>query len=219
MPLLLLHFLVIHVGDNFARNGVCLSLSPLLSPPSGILKNSRKLVDNGSRRRIYEETWNYSRLVFHLTKSNLLESKKKESKSVSFRSKTSYYHPSNTSFRIDPISIWYPLFSKQRRGEILQRGLAVGIPCAATPVTGKQVKLEERPRVRPSIEISTAEGPKLALIRGVSRGRDSSPCSSSSLNKYRLVFVERISIARACIKLVCARIHVAYSYREPVPRH
>lgn len=141
MPLLLLHFLVIHVGDNFARNGVCLSLTPLLSPPSGILKNSRKLVDNGSRRRIYEETWNYSRLVFHLTKSNLLESKKKESKSVSFRSKTSYYHPSNTSFRIDPISIWYPLFSKQRRGEILQRGLAVGIPCAATPVTGKQVKL------------------------------------------------------------------------------
>lgn len=128
MPLLLLHFLVIHVGDNFARNGVCLSLSlsPLLSPPSGILKNSRKLVDNGSRRRIYEETWNYSRLVFHLTKSNLLESKKKESKSVSFRSKTSYYHPSNTSFRIDPISIWYPLFSKQRRGEILQRGLGGG---------------------------------------------------------------------------------------------
>lgn len=103
-----------------------LSLSPLLSPPSGILKNSRKLVDNGNRRRIYEETWNYSRLVFHLTKSNLLESKKKESKSVSFRSKTSYYHPSNTSFQIDPISIWYPLFSKQRRGEILQRGLGGG---------------------------------------------------------------------------------------------
>lgn len=124
MPLLLLHFLVIHVGDNFARNGVCLSLSPLLSPPSGILKNSRKLVDNGSRRRIYEETWNYSRLVFHLTKNNLLESKKKESNSVSFRSKPVITTRPTPPF--ESISIWYPLFSKQHRGEILQRGLGGG---------------------------------------------------------------------------------------------
>lgn len=52
------HFLVIHVGDNFARNGVCLSLSLLLSPVEwnsrgwnfreAFLKNSRKLVDNGN---------------------------------------------------------------------------------------------------------------------------------------------------------------------------
>lgn len=56
MPLLLLHFLVIHVGDNFPRNGV----SPRVEFSNGILggeggsaeflKNSRKLVDNGESK-------------------------------------------------------------------------------------------------------------------------------------------------------------------------
>lgn len=90
----------------------------------------------------------------------------------------------------------------------MQRGLVEGIPCAPTPVTGKQVKLEQRPRARPSIEISTVEGPKLALIRGVSRGRDSfSPSSSSSLNKYRVCrgYIQCSSLYQAWF--ACIRTH------------